>query len=769
MDAFLGKITQHAVNYAIRSGISLTTAFALNQTSRLLRTVEDDGSRKELGKLQERLDGKIRIISPAIDMIELISARGNTTLESAVTLTKALRWDIQSLGTRLEKAAAAEELARKHSTRSKSQAAHETEIRLIILDIRALLARIEDAVPLINLAIATSGASLSTTLPNTVSPSRMMQASTLLTYGDWEYCTNPLLPVQIGPTMTLSLYMLFAGHTNVEDGNDGDSPKKTKQKDPRRRPEERELTWKEVIHKAQIRLMRVPLHPADPNMKFMNGDGRRPSVVSDVERASEYAYSLKIIEDLEDSRVHDFEEDDIQPGPYEGVRLAGIRETLPIHQISKIFYADTGKILNIGSAGESNSPVLLLKRDMNAPPPNRMMEDDGARELWERDGAEEVVHESSGDSQDDIDQQIRRESSIFPQHQTDSYQMPEDEDDAWRFPPDLDQEWFALEVYTEPEGSDSDSEPEQEPIDAEITTPARQTSEPHSSSEEKLRIKLTHLNLSNNSPISVGSPVPTPYNKLIPTPKPGQTFSPSPSPFYGDVTSSQPLPIPNTQNQAPSTPFGVIRSSLSLLEMLIRLTALQQFQQASHLTIPDQLLNFFLSESSTTGGTDADGRRRTRYEARRKVGFDPYDESPMKMRGEDYQYQQHDQYASPSRRYEDSQDYRENSANVERDDQSLRYPSENPRWSPQNMEPRRHRESQEMWLRNRDITSSGPRFETSDTMPESPDSPYRPVRKAARPLQRARHETSRAKGSPLGRGISVETDSTLGTSPGSPT
>lgn len=52
----------------------------------------------------------------------------------------------------------------------------------------------------------------------------------------------------------------------------------------------------------------------------------------------------------------------------------------------------------------------------------------------------------------------------------------------------------------------------------------------------------------------------------------------------------------------------------------------------------------------------------------------------------------------------------------------------------------------------------------------SPISPYRPQqRKATRPLDRVQAERGMGKGSPLGRGMSVETDSTLGTSPGSPT
>ena len=122
-----------------------------------------------------------QIISPAIDMIELISARGNTTLESAVTLTKSLRWDIQSLGSRVEKAVVEEQLSKRGSSRAKSRAQNDFELKMIIADMKQLLHRIEDAVPLINLAITTSGVSLSTNLPPTVSPSRLLQASTFLT------------------------------------------------------------------------------------------------------------------------------------------------------------------------------------------------------------------------------------------------------------------------------------------------------------------------------------------------------------------------------------------------------------------------------------------------------------------------------------------------------------------------------------------------------------------------------------------------------------
>ncbi|OWO97395.1 hypothetical protein B2J93_3095 [Marssonina coronariae] len=724
MEDFLGKITQHAMNYAIRAGIGITASYTIRQTSRLLKTVDNSTDYHELHTLQERLNSKIRIVSPAIDLIELISARGNTTLESAVTLTKALRWDIQALGVRLAKAATAEESSRRKSDQAKSKATHEEEIRLIVKDIRSLLTRIEDAVPLINLAITTSGSSLSTTLPASVSPSRLLQASTFLTAGDTQYSMNPTGSIQVGPAFTLSLYMLFAGHSNRVHNSD----------------DMRDTTWKEVIHKARVKLMRIPLQSVGQGdsravvLDSIENDGGGDPTLTGEARQNEYAYHLEMIEDLEDDRFHSFEDDEPQPGPYGDIRLAGIRDFLPIYQISKIFYADTGKILNIGTEGETNSPVLLLKRDVNALPPRRMMEEVEKGNDWYEEPeaeAEELASETSGteagDSQDDIDQQLRRESTIPRTEDAPPEEAPVG-DRAWRLPADLDPEWLALEVYTEPEDSGSE-----DGLDGNDDS-AYLSHRPSSSGEEPaeaLAEGLSHLDIGPKS-----SPLASPIRQLA---------------------RSSAAPAFSTGEQ--SSPFGPIRSSLSLLEMLIRLTALQQFQQASHLAIPDELLTFFLEESSTTGaGGDGEERRRTRREARQKVGFDPYDESPVKHRGEEYQYQSQGQdgYASPRGGTPD-REYDRNDG----------YSNASPLW------PRKQSQSMppgtpEAWLM-RSHDGSRSRRGTPEAPPSSPGSPYRPQRKVARPLDRVQQARGAGKGSPLGRGVSVRTDSTLGTSPGSPT
>lgn len=70
MDALLSRLGAHAVNYAIRSGIALTSSYAIGQCSRLLKTVDDRNVRTELKALQDQLNSKVKILSPVIDLIE---------------------------------------------------------------------------------------------------------------------------------------------------------------------------------------------------------------------------------------------------------------------------------------------------------------------------------------------------------------------------------------------------------------------------------------------------------------------------------------------------------------------------------------------------------------------------------------------------------------------------------------------------------------------------------------------------------------------------
>lgn len=575
MDLLLSKVTQHAMNYAIRSGITITTGYALKQCGRLIKEAPKGKEREELSRLQVRLEGKIRIISPAIDMIELIAARGNTTLESAVTLTKDIRYEIQNLGVRLNDAANDEQLLRRNSSRAKSRDETEQQMRVIIAEIKSLLDRIEDAVPLINLAITTSGVNLSTKLSGSISPSRLLQASTFLTAADRAYTAAPGSRQQVGPTYVLSMYMLFAGHASRPVDEEGI----------------RAATWKEVIHKARVKLIRTPLDFLYDLPGEDSGEAHtsfRESVTS-----AEFTYQLLIIEDLDDDRVHTFEPDEPQPGPFDDVPNAGIRAVIPIHEVAKIFYADTGKILNIGGDGETNNPVLLLKRDADADPPRRMMQRSRSAH-----GFSSLYGDASDEELSEIVDSPQDKAATEDVHSDNQTRGSEYETRAWSLPSDLDPEWMAFEVYTEE--TDSDDE-DFDDLDDNISSSRPNSSSTYNSPGSKMANALSRLS-------------------LRPT-----TVTPSPSLL-------QPINL-----SPPKVTQPAVKTSLSLLEMLLKISALQQFRQESHLAIEDELLNFFLEDSATAGaGGDKSKRRRMRHEAVKQVGFDPYDESPVKRRNEAY-------------------------------------------------------------------------------------------------------------------------------------
>jgi hypothetical protein len=550
-------------------------------------------------------------------------------LERAVPLAKSLRRDIVALGKRLETAADQAELACVSACVSKglgkSDQGREAELRSVIADLKSLLARIDRDIPLLSLALSASGESLSTSMPQNVSPSRLLQASMLLNVGDTQYA-SATKPVQIGPSFTLSLYMLFVGHSSA------DTADQTRAR-PDRRPDTpstpecqrhgeepygldkgaRRPIWQEVIHKARVRLCRTPI-----DFEFYRDSGYGPSSRGasanpspDLARGAtglsseEFAYHLEIVEDLDDGRVHD---DGENVTAFDSMPLAGVRESMPIYQFSKIFYTDTGRILNLGNADDGdNHPILLLKRDQTAKRPTRMAELLEARavqppyqQLVGHVGASDL-----SDDQDELDRQLGEESErpaspevvegcVSPNH-------------TWTFPSHLDPEWIALEVFEE---DDSDSDEAEDGIYPAVgPRPARGTSRGVSLDSSVIE-QVRSLSMASSPLTSPSSSSPLSPEKVV----------------EGISRKRRPQ---SQESLVARSPFGVITTSLSLMEMLIRLTSLQEFQQMSHLAVPDHILTFFLEETSTTGLTGME-RWKAHNEAKQKVGFDPYTDTPLR-------------------------------------------------------------------------------------------------------------------------------------------
>ncbi|KAJ2518163.1 Ran-specific GTPase-activating protein 30 [Coemansia sp. RSA 2049] len=243
-----------------------------------------------------------------------------------------------------------------------SEAAHSDLAALndaIVDDLKALLVNIEEAVPLLNLALTTSGAHLGTSLPPGISPSRLMQASALLSRSStWHdhrsRSENPAAgaasDVMVGEPFVLRLYSLFVASVRPKSKAD--------------------FTWKEEFAKCRVALWRCAGRPG-------NGED-----VDAVFAQDEYVYELRVIEDLDDGRYHDDDDasaaDSTQSSasaslahkdrdswvsimdrksPASGPMRAGRVICIPLGRVASLHYTSAGSLLNIE---DSSSPVLVV-------------------------------------------------------------------------------------------------------------------------------------------------------------------------------------------------------------------------------------------------------------------------------------------------------------------------------------------------------------------------------------------------------------------------
>lgn len=488
-----------------------------------------------------------------------------------------IRTNVDSLGKRLEDAASADELLQNASSKNSSAAAsvRRAEIQSIVTDIKQLISDIDESVPIFTLWVSAIGG-IQMQPPSGFSPSRLLQASMLVNVGDMQYILDPSKPMQIGPDFTLSLYMPFRAHATTEDPGEPYGVE-----DGQRKP-----LWQEVIHKARVRLRRVPV----------NDDCSGTNGLSNGVPHVNYAYELHIVEDLDDDRVHTVEDGHVQPSSYDGVPLAGIREAIPVHQLSKIFYANVGRILNINNDdGSSSSPVLLLKRDVKAASPIKIesagtnqMDQPKSRLLQDAGTSIESDSASSADgSQDEINRQIRQESQAAeetPSSTSANAQLQNRQaipkTGSWKLPQDLDPEWIAVEVFEMDDDSNTDTtdedreptpeegeEPSNAPASIDFRAP-KLASRP--SADSNLVTQLNRMSMAS----SISRPSSRDSGALVPDPDADDDL-------------------------LERSPFGAIQTSLSLLEMLLRLASLQEFEQNTHLAIPDHVLRYYLDEQGS--------------------------------------------------------------------------------------------------------------------------------------------------------------------------
>ncbi|KTW25757.1 hypothetical protein T552_03370 [Pneumocystis carinii B80] len=528
MDDFLAKVSIAAATFAIRSGVSIAGGIALRQVSRYIKDMPSQSQRQMLDSLKKQLEQKIRIVTPAIDLIEIISARGNTSLGSTVHLTNSLRRDINAFAKRVSDAADEQEIS-KHINKN--------NMGVIMADMKNLLSRIEDAVPLISLALTTSGANISSSLPNTVSPSRLLQASSFLISADSLFCKTPTLKFQqVGPVFVLKLYTIFSGSARIA-----------------HMISTSDITWKEEHAKCLVSIIRVDLNDSMES----KGDLAR-------KRVNEYAYELQVIEDLNDGRYHEEIEKKSMKKSKNG-HIHGSRRNIPIHLISRLFFSASGRLLNIE---EAKTPVLVLKLNHALSPPRKLLESIRDDDTEDSETQENVDEESFYDKIND--------------------------------PENI--EWIAFEIWND----DMDDEEESQDNTSSNTSDVSESSSDNDNCDniyenvnngDNCNNDKGYLkNMSSSDNQKASKEITNDGNKVLKSEKQVDEFSAALKALDINVeTTDEILELQKGSNTNLET--------LSLLEYIIRLTALQTSEQTSLLSVTDERISLFLRDDSHNSRT----------------------------------------------------------------------------------------------------------------------------------------------------------------------
>ncbi|CAI4039121.1 hypothetical protein SMKI_07G0920 [Saccharomyces mikatae IFO 1815] len=310
MDEILAKAGSQAVTFAIKSGISIASTYALKTITNFVIQIPKDDARR-IDQLKVKLESRMAIVSSAIDLIKLVAARGNTNLQITLRLTKDLKEEIDRFDEEISEMTLKVEGSRSAKTQNAA-------IKAVENYIKDLLLRIEEITPFINLSLTTSGANLNSALPHQVSPGLLLKASDFVSENNRKYvsvlkCSDERtrdkedLKVQVGPTFEVTLFSIFYNLTSESNGQSG-------------------IVWKEDMRRAKVRIYRQEY------------------------TGKEYDYFMRVAQDFNDGRYH--EVDDKEDTPQE--------LTINLNHIKKLFFSVSGKLLRLE---EQDSPVLVLKID----------------------------------------------------------------------------------------------------------------------------------------------------------------------------------------------------------------------------------------------------------------------------------------------------------------------------------------------------------------------------------------------------------------------
>ncbi|CAG8473138.1 6681_t:CDS:2 [Paraglomus occultum] len=552
MDEILTKLAVHTATLASRQSSFCLQHELCNGKRQVASYIKQDSTvRKidtsELERARESLDISIKIVQPAIDLIEIISQRGNTSLEPAVARTLQLRKEIDAF---------AHKITMETSTAEADDAAkmRKFDHMAMIKDMQALTIKIEKFVPYLNLVLTTSGANLGWSLPNSVSPSRLMQASSLLNDTHHKFIKSAEPSIRVGSPFKVKLYYLFAG--NVRPKSVGD------------------FTWKEEFTKCDAEVIRIR------NNNHGNEEG-------------EFCYELILTEDLNDGRYHEEfdmgdrkkQKETIAKLGKSNVIIPGKVKRITVRNISRLYYNSSGSLLNIE---ESKSPVLVITVIKGAPTNRHETLSSGVKDnpfyVLPSVAAPATPDTRTRNSYDTDNDKVDTEStpcSPTPKTQTPSTPLRD---------PSL-----INRSYSTPQPVKNLTEMES------LNTPSRiplpQSDDDIASDESTVEDDLTETGGIENPTTATKTENVT----LVASPEPVIPNGQIQDDGIADDSTGD-----NDDNSGMSDPlddFEAYRSNLktlSLFEYILRLSALEMSEQKQHLEISDEKINLFIKDDDGT-------------------------------------------------------------------------------------------------------------------------------------------------------------------------
>ncbi|KAJ1983318.1 Ran-specific GTPase-activating protein 30 [Dimargaris verticillata] len=639
MDQMFTSLAIQTVTLVGKAAFGAAGTIALKKFTQFIRDVPTHQT-KELEYLRMELEMRLKLVVPAIDLIDILAARGNSTLTAVIPLTTQLRRQTEEFSEHLEQFEDQwasnfydHGLAQSDQLRTSKKLAGQMEkdIQAIQTKIQQLMNRITEMVPFLNLALTTSGAHLGASLPSSISPGRVLQASACLHRAHQLHCRTAMDAQLSTPNSKTPMQPQSCGDSEQSDHDSecfetGD-PSRTSRSLQATPPSESPPSFCSLnplggsiadnlarsLHelvtevKPHFRLTMYSLftssvrHKSRDDFTWKEEFPKCRAYLQRVRSTSlPYFYEFVVVQDLNDGRYHD----DVSPPrsvPTNRFR-PGAKRIYPVTDIIRLHYSSSGQLLNIE---DSKQPVLVIQVQIPTAHTTNTMATTTAP--MSRSGtlasslASLTIHDRPKLAQE-ADSSAGRLLDSDSTHEASDNAAPTDSEGpstptrllasaaSYALPvPQPHFEWIAFQVFQEDESEDDDQANCSEAEEAcHQVPPARSTCR----SSVRPATAAARPNSEDDSDNASLKDEEAPTTRLS-NASSGMYF-PLGQPVDGNGDGSGTPVLDST------LPFEQLslHNQLSLLEYLLRLAALEMCEQASHFNVPDEKLALFLRDDN---------------------------------------------------------------------------------------------------------------------------------------------------------------------------